>query len=194
MIIIVGLGNPGKKYQKTRHNVGFITINNLQLTIDTFSDWKFKKKFNAEISEGKIDSKKIILVKPRTFMNNSGMAVKLLTKFYAQDPKNLIIIHDDVDLILGKIKISKSHGSAGHKGVQSIIDELKTKSFIRFRIGIKPKVYTLNSKNLDKFVLKNFTKKEEEIIKQVIKTTIEGIEIAIKQGIEKAMNKFNKSR
>ncbi|HDL75137.1 MAG TPA: aminoacyl-tRNA hydrolase [bacterium] len=189
MIIIVGLGNPGKKYQKTRHNIGFIAINNLQSTIDNFSDWKFQKKFNAEISKGIINNKNVILVKPQTFMNNSGQAVKAVTNFYKT--KDLIVIHDDIDLSLGRIKISKARGSAGHNGVQSIIDILKIKNLIRLRIGIANK--TENQK-LENFVLKNFSKIEENILKEVIKKTIEAINTILKENLEKAMNRFNEPR
>ena len=171
MFLIVGLGNPGKKYEKTRHNVGFMVVDKLKL----------------------LDIKKVVLVKPQTFMNDSGKAVRALTKSYTLDPKNLIIIHDDIDLLIGKIRISKNRGAGGHKGVESIIKELKTKNFIRLRIGIKPKPYTLNPKTLDKFVLQKFNKKEKEIIEKVIEKSIEAIEMMLGQGLEKTMNKYNKN-
>jgi PTH1 family peptidyl-tRNA hydrolase len=192
MIIIVGLGNPGKKFEKTRHNLGFLVIENLKLKIKNFSYWKYEKKFKAEISQGKIRNKKVILAKPQTFMNESGKSAKLLIKSYNLEPKNLIVIHDDIDLPLGKIRISAGRGSAGHKGVQSIIDELGTKNFVRFRIGIKPTTYNLQLTTIEKFVLQKFKKNEEKILKGVIKKTIEAIEVAIKEGIEKAMSEFNK--
>ena len=190
MILIVGLGNLGKKFEKTRHSLGFRIIDEFARK-NKFLDFKLEKKFLAEISQGKIENKKIILAKPQTFMNNSGQSVKLLTKPYALDPKNLIIVHDDIDLHLGKIKIVKNRGAAGHKGVQSIIDELGTKDFIRFRIGIKPKPYTLDPKTLDMFVLQKFNKEEEKILKELIKKTCQAIEMAVKEGIEKAMQKLN---
>ena len=192
MIIIVGLGNPGKKFEKTRHNLGFLIIENLKLKIKNFSDWKYEKKFKAEISRGRIGNKKIILAKPKTFMNESGKSVKLLTRSYTLEPKNLIVIHDDIDLPLGKIKISIGRGSAGHKGVQSIIDELGTKNFVRFRIGIRPKnnkQRTIN--NVKEFVLLKFNKREKKILKEVVKRTCQAIEVAIKEGGEKAMSRFN---
>jgi PTH1 family peptidyl-tRNA hydrolase len=191
MIIIVGLGNPGKKFEKTRHNLGFLIIENLKLKIENFSDWKYEKKFKAEISRGKIGNKKIILAKPQTFMNNSGKSVKLLTRSYNLEPKNLIVVHDDIDLPLGKIRIVKNRGSAGHKGVQSIIDELGTKNFVRFRIGIKPTTYNLRLTTIEKFVLQKFNKEEEKILKGVIERTIEAIECSLKLGLEKAMQKYN---
>jgi PTH1 family peptidyl-tRNA hydrolase len=192
MGIIVGLGNPGKKFEKTRHNLGFLVIENLKLKIKNFSDWKYEKKFKAEISRGRIGNKKIILAKPKTFMNESGKSVKLLTRSYTLEPKNLIVIHDDIDLPLGKIKISIGRGSAGHKGVQSIIDELGTKNFVRFRIGIRPKnnkQRTIN--NVKEFVLLKFNKREKKILKEVVKRTCQAIEVAIKEGGEKAMSRFN---
>jgi PTH1 family peptidyl-tRNA hydrolase len=165
MILIVGLGNPGKKYEKTRHNVGFMAIDKLKL----------------------LNIKKVILAKPKTFMNESGKEVKKIIKNLKLKIKNLIVIHDDLDLLLGKIKISINRGSAGHKGVESIIKELKTKNFIRFRIGIKS-ISNLKTQN---FVLNKFTKQEEKIVKEVIKKTAEAIEFAIIYGIEKAMSKYN---
>ena len=151
MILIVGLGNLGKKYQNTRHNIGFRVIDALTKT----------------------KRRGFMLAKPQTFMNNSGKAVKTLVKFYKIKPENLWIIHDDIDLPLGKIKIAKGRGSAGHKGVQSIINELKTKDFNRLRIGICPK--TGKPKNVEKFVLQNFTKEEEKIEKEVVEETIQAI-------------------
>jgi PTH1 family peptidyl-tRNA hydrolase len=189
MILIVGLGNPGKKFQKTRHNLGFTIVNKIQAVGEKFLNWKFEKKFQAEISQGKINNQKIILAKPQIFMNNSGKSVKLIIKNYRLKIENLYVVHDDLDLPLGKIRIVKNRGSAGHKGVQSIIDQLKTKDFIRFRIGIKPK----NEKkiNREKFVLEKFKKNEEKIIKKIIKKTVEAIKFALKEGLEKAMTKYN---
>lgn len=191
MILIVGLGNPGEKYIKTRHNIGFRIINELGRK-NNFPDFKFSKRFNAEISKENLNKKRIILAKPKTFMNNSGKAAKSIINYYSLQTKNLFVVHDDIDLPLGKMKISKDRGSAGQKGVQSIINELKTKDFIRFRIGIKPTKQEIKIKNIEKFVLQKFNKDEEKIIKETIKKTAEAIEIAIKQDIEKAMNKFNK--
>ncbi len=189
MRIILGLGNPGEKFQKTRHNLGFMTIDNLQLTIDKFSDWKNIKKLQAEISKGEINSQKVLLAKPLTFMNLSGKAVKKLTYNLQLTTYNLWIIHDDIDLPLGKIRIVKNRGSAGHKGVKSIIKEIGTKNFVRFRIGIQPKFG--KSKNPEKFVLQNFNKGEEKIVKEVIKKTAEAIELSLKSGLGKAMSKYN---
>jgi len=146
MLLIVGLGNPGKKYERTRHNVGYIFIDELE------------KQNLGGFSLSKTD----------TFMNESGKAVKKLiskSKFLISN-SNLIIVHDDIDLPLGEFKIQKGRGAAGHKGVQSIIDSLGTKDFWRVRIGICPKEG--KPKNVEKFVLQKFTKDEERILGGVI--------------------------
>jgi PTH1 family peptidyl-tRNA hydrolase len=196
MKIIVGLGNPGKKFEKTKHNLGFIVLNKFSRK-NKFPKFKIKKEFLAEISEKKIGKEKIILVKPQTFMNSSGKSVKLLTRTFNLEPKNLFVIHDDLDIPFGKIKISFGRGSAGHKGVQSIIDELGAKDFVRFRIGIKPnsKFKMQNAKlkfKIQNFVLEKFNKKEEKVLKEVIKMACQAIKMAIKEGIEKTMSEFNK--
>lgn len=144
MRLIVGLGNPGEKYRKTRHNVGYMVIDELA----------------GQNPTG------FILEKPGTFMNESGKAVKRLVATLKLSADELIIVHDDIDLPLGKYKISFGRGSAGHKGVQSIIDALGTKDFQRVRMGICPK----NGKpeKVEEFVLKNFTKEEELTLKKTI--------------------------
>ncbi len=193
MVLIVGLGNPEKKYQNTRHNLGFKVIEGFQRK-NHFLCFKEKKKCLSEISEGILNNKKIILAKPQTFMNNSGKAVRLLVKEYLkkekQKLKNLWVVHDDLDLPLGKIKISFGRGSAGHKGVQSIINELKTKNFVRFRLGISP-LFSKKKKE-EKFVLENFKKSEEKIVQKMVEKTIIAIEFCLKEDIEKGMQKFNK--
>ncbi|MBI2625066.1 MAG: aminoacyl-tRNA hydrolase [Candidatus Nealsonbacteria bacterium] len=163
MILIVGLGNPGKEFFGTRHNLGFEVLDQFAKE-NEFPDFKFSKKFNADVSK----KGEIILAKPRTFMNNSGKTVKPLTTYYSLPTTNLFVVHDDLDLPLGKIKISKGRGSAGHKGVQSIIGELKTKDFVRFRIGIEKEP-----------VLEKFSKEEQNIIKDSIKNAC----LEIKKGL-----------
>jgi len=200
MILIVGLGNPGIKYKRTRHNIGFRVLDEFQRE-NNFPDFKFSrlrqgyggqaKKFNTLISEGNIGRKKVILAKPQTFMNNSGQAVKNLTIHYSLPFINLIVVHDDIDLPLGKIRISKSRGSAGHKGIESIIKELRSKNFVRIRIGIRNQ--ELRIKNIEKFVLQKFTEEEEKIIKKIIKESCSALKIILSEGLEKAMNKFNKN-
>jgi len=138
MKLIIGLGNPGKEYEKTRHNAGFLAVDKIIENFQ-FSIFNFQLKFNAEISQGIINNEKVISVKPQTFMNGSGQAVKAIADYYKIKPEDIIVIHDDLDIPLGKYKISKGKSSAGHKGVQSIIDLLGTKNFTRIRIGIGAK-------------------------------------------------------
>jgi PTH1 family peptidyl-tRNA hydrolase len=193
MKIIVGLGNPGRKFEKTRHNLGFMVLDRFARK-NKFPKFKMKKEFLATVSEKKIGKEKIILAKPQTFMNNSGLAVKrifekLRTSNIEPLTSNLWVIHDDLDIPFGKIKISFGRGSGGHKGVQSIIDEIGRKDFVRFRIGIGKKEVGIRKKE---FVLEKFSKKEEKILKKVIELICRAIEMAIKEGIEKAMGEFNK--
>jgi len=192
MILIVGLGNPEKKFDGTWHNLGQTSLNFVSQKWQkdySFSDWEKIKKTENEISKGKIKENTVILAKPLNFMNLSGKSVKKLLFYYKTTVKNLMVIHDDLDLPLGKIKIAKNRGAAGHKGVQSIISELKSKNFIRFRIGIKAGNQKI--KNPEKFVLQKFNKKESKQTEKVIKKTAQAIEIAIQEGLEKAMNQFN---
>jgi PTH1 family peptidyl-tRNA hydrolase len=158
MKMIVGLGNPKKKYEKTRHNIGFRVIDTI-----------------TKSQKSKVKSQNIIFLKPDTFMNNSGKAVQECLAYYKIPISNLIVIHDDIDLLFGDIRVSKNSSSAGHKGVQSIIDELKTKDFIRVRIGIKKKLKIQNQKlkiNTTDFVLKNFNQEEEKELKGIIKKAV----------------------
>lgn len=169
MKLIVGLGNPGQPYQKTRHNLGFMVLDEF-LKRNNFPDFKLSKKFKSKITEGILNQKKIILAEPQTFMNNSGQAVLALSHFYKIKPKDILIIQDEIDLSLGKIRLSENRSSAGHKGIQSIIEALGTKDFSRIRIGInnqKP-----DQLPTEKYVLQNFTADEKKIIAQAIEEAV----------------------
>jgi len=175
MIIILGIGNPEKKYKGTRHNLGKEIIDFLFKEWKknyNFSSWK-KKKF-CQISEGKMGKRKIILAKNLTFMNNCGLCAKELVKNRKMEMDNFIVIHDDFDIPLGKIKVSQNRSSAGHKGIESIIQFLKTKSFTRIRIGIKPSFFV--EKPLDEFVLQRFKKEDLEILEKVKQEVIKILE------------------
>ena len=176
MYLIVGLGNPGKTYEKTRHNVGFIILDNLYEKLAEYgiSKWELSKKFNAEICGATINNQKIILAKPMTFMNESGIAVQLLSHFYKLTPQDLIVIHDDKDLPLGEIKIQTDRGDAGHNGIKSIIEHLGTKNFQRIRVGIASD----NPKKMSdtaKFVLDKFAFSERKKVSEVIEQATEEI-------------------
>lgn len=188
-IIIVGLGNPEKKYIYTRHNIGFRIVDEFR-KINNFPEFKLSKKFNSLTSEGFINDEKVILVKPQTFMNKSGKAVKSLLGFYKTTKTVLVVIHDDVDLPLEKIRIIKNRGAAGHKGVESIVKEIGTKNFIRIRIGIQSEKE--KPRNTEQFVIQKFKKEEKESIKKIIERAVRTIELILRKGEEKAMNEYNK--
>jgi len=194
MFLIVGLGNPGKKYQNTRHNIGSQAVDeiatNFQFSPALLQKGGVQTIFNAKISKGTLNNQRIILVKPQTFMNESGKTVKKLIQKLNVKSQNLVVVHDDIDLPLGKIRIVKNRGAGGHKGVESIIKGLGTKNFVRFRVGIMPK--SGKPKNPERFVLQKFNKEEKEIIEKAIKNTAEAIKFFLEEGLEKATNKFNK--
>lgn len=150
-----------------------------------------ERKFNSLVSKGVFNDKEIILVLPETFMNKSGQALKKILSYYKIRTANLIVVHDDADLEKGELRISKDRGTAGHKGLDSIVGVLKTRNFVRIRIGVRPKNYIPGSKSLNRFVLKKFTKPEEKIVAEVIKKVNEAIETILKEETEKAMSKFN---
>jgi len=185
MKLVVGLGNPGEEYKNTRHNIGFEIVDNI-----TEAAWKLNKKFNAEISEEKIGREKIIFLKPQTFMNNSGRAVAAAACFYKIKPADILVIHDDIDLPLGKIRIKKDGSSGGHRGVQSIVEALGTENFIRLKIGVAPET---RPKNFDaaNFVLKKFGKAEEKTLREANKKATEVAALILSEDIGRAMNLFN---
>lgn len=181
MRLLVGLGNPNTQYQNNRHNIGFQTIDFFVKFLENegeFSGWKKEGRMESAVGKGKYQTHQFILAKPDTFMNNSGRAVKALLKKYKLAPERLVIIHDDIDIVIGSYKYAKNRGSAGHRGVQSIIDALGTKNFARIRIGIQPERGKPEDTNA--FVMKNLTNAEikktspviEEIVQKFVSQTI----------------------
>lgn len=188
MKIIVGLGNPGKKYKDAFHNVGFRAVDAFCNKNRIESDFKENKKFVAEVLETELNSEKIIFAKPLTFMNKSGEAVSKIINFYKNSLQNLTVLHDDLDIELGKIKVSFARGAAGHRGIESIIQHLGTNEFNRIRIGIKkenlkmtPEMYVLSSPGFfEKRKLKKGTEKAVFTLQEILEKSIEA-----------AMAKFN---
>jgi peptidyl-tRNA hydrolase, PTH1 family len=167
-VLIAGLGNPGKEYEKTRHNAGFMFVDYFFEKFRNkfgFSDWKLDKKLKSKVSIGKIKDEKIILLKPQTFMNLSGVAVAATRKYYKVKLENLIVAHDEIDLPLGKYRLSKNASSAGHNGVQDIIEKLGTKEFARLRIGIENRGEI--KFETEKYVLGRFTVAEMKTLSKV---------------------------
>jgi len=182
--LILGLGNPGKEYEGTRHNCGrdaavyFAKKQN-------FPEFKHDKKSNSLISKNKL-----LIALPETFMNKSGAAALKLIK-PKKDLKDLVVLHDDLDLPLGRFKISYGKNSGGHKGVESIMRALKTKNFVRVRIGISPKRKP-DHKEIMKFIIGKFRLSEIEVLKKVFKKISEALEVMASDSVEKAMSEFNK--
>jgi len=179
-ILIAGLGNPGKEYEKTRHNAGFMFADYFREKLRDkfgFSEWKLDKKLKSEISLGKCCGKKIILLKPQTFMNLSGEAVSAAKKYYKVKFEDIIVAHDDIDFELGKFKISKNSSSAGHNGVQNIIDLIGTKNFTRIRIGVdnrgERKIAT------EKYILGKLTAAEIKAVKKVLEEINKSLSIPL---------------
>lgn len=168
MKIIIGLGNPGIEYENTRHNLGFAALDALAKEWN-FPGFKENKKFLALLSEGTVSGEKIILAKPETFMNASGGAVAKLANFHKCASKDLLIIHDELDLPWGEVRLARNRGSAGHKGVESVITALGTKDFWRIRIGIAKDV----TGEAEKFVLEKIPKNELALAPQIMKKAVE---------------------
>lgn len=162
MKLIVGLGNPLKKFQLTRHNLGFFILDEYQKT-QNFSPWLKNKKYLGEISQNK--NNQVILLKPQTFMNLSGKAVKKVLKTFKISPQNLLVIHDDTDLAISCYKLQFGRGAAGHLGIVSIIKSLQTKNFWRLRVGVRP-MKEKERKKAKELVLKKFSLEELELIKK----------------------------
>jgi len=195
MYYIVGLGNHGEKYQNTRHNVGWIVCDYIREKAG-FSSLAPDNAMSGRVTEGRIGDTAVRMLYPDTFMNHSGAAV---AKFVPRsDIENLIVIHDDVDLPLGEIKLGKGRGDGGNNGVKSIIEKLATKEFIRIRIGIAPRSFWTGEVKrpkgggpLEKFVLKPFTHGEAEKLKDVKERAYLALAEIIQSDLTTAMNKFN---
>jgi len=193
--IIVGLGNPGDEYEKTRHNLGRMILESFRKKYD-FPVWVQNKKSRGLLSEGKIGKEKIILLEPETFMNKSGLSVRSFITSKKKAEK-LIVVYDDLDLPMGLFKISFNKGTGGHKGLESVAKNVKTKEFIRVRIGISqitPTGKLRKPKGEDKilnYLMGNLNKKDLEIIKKIKPKIIKSLETVISEGRQKAMNLFN---
>lgn len=190
MIAIIGLGNPGSEYENTRHNAGFMALNEFASEFSA-PEFKQEKKFNASISTITIRSEKIILVKPNTFMNLSGEAVQSLMQFYKISPENVWVIYDDIDLPLGEIRIRKTGSPGTHNGMKSIVQHIG-KNFPRIRIGIESRGVTApEQQETSSFVLSPFLKGEQSFMKKTLQKTTKAIKTALEEGTEAAMNQFN---
>jgi PTH1 family peptidyl-tRNA hydrolase len=192
---LVGLGNPGGEYARTRHNAGRMALELLHKKYD-FPDWRLDKKASALVSSHEIEGHKVSLVLPETFMNKSGSAVgKFVTSVKAAE--RMVVVHDELDLPLGKIKIVFGRGAGGHKGVESIMRAIKTKNFARIRIGVSPHTPAGKIRKVQgdddvvDFVVGGFKPKEQDELKKVLKTVEKALVTIVTDGHERAMGEFN---
>ena len=185
MWLLVGLGNPGDEYANTRHNVGFQVADELarrhRLSFG-------RTKFRAAAATGAIDGTRVVLLKPRTFMNDSGWAVRRAADFYQVEPPRVFVLYDDLDLPLGKLRIRESGSAGGHNGVRSIIDHLHSDAFPRLKVGIgRP----YRERGAVDHVLAPFTAEERPVIEESIGRAADAVELALKEDVRAAMNRFN---
>ena len=185
--LIVGLGNPGIKYENTRHNVGFLAVDRLA------KSWQIHlsetKKFQGFFGEGTSPVGKIRLLKPTTYMNNSGQAIRAVVDWYKLPPESVMVIYDDMDLPVGRLRIRLSGSAGGQNGMKSAIAHLGTQDFPRLRIGIGSA--KLSEKDAVSHVLGSFAPSEKSAIEEVLDLTVNAIELSLKQGVEKAMSLYN---
>ena len=186
MKIIVGLGNPGIPYRMTRHNTGFQVVDRLAKV----SHIPIRvKRFKSLYGKGRIDSHQVILVKPMTFMNRSGEAVKKVTDFFHLGMDDLVVIHDDLDLALGRIRFKQKGGDGGHQGVRSIIENMRGNNFLRLKVGIgRPPV----GMDPAEYVLEVFDEAERSCLNEVLSRSAESLRVVLLEGLQKAMNQFQK--
>jgi PTH1 family peptidyl-tRNA hydrolase len=190
MKLIIGLGNPGRFYADNRHNIGFMCLSRFAKTHKiTFN----AKQGNARVGIGEVPGEKVVLAKPQTFVNLSGESVTRLLRRYGVTPDNLIVVHDDLDLPLGKIRIRKGSGSGGHRGISSIITELGNQEFTRIRIGIgRPQDETeARDEAVKDYVLGDFTAEEAPMVNDVISRVDEALLCLIAEELHTCMNRFN---
>lgn len=187
MFIIVGLGNPTKEYENTRHNIGFDTIDAIA---DKYNINVMELKHKAKIGKGYINGEKAILAKPLTFMNSSGESVRAIIDYYKAEPEtDLIVISDDISLPPGQIRIRKRGSAGGHNGLKNIIQHLGGENFQRIRMGVgeKPKEYDL----ID-WVLGHFNKEDRKAVDEAIRKAVQAVEMILEDGADAAMNEFNR--
>ncbi|MBS6105673.1 MULTISPECIES: aminoacyl-tRNA hydrolase [Anaerococcus] len=185
MYFIVGLGNPGLQYENTRHNVGFLTIDYLA---EKHNINVKKLKHKALYGQGEISDQKVMLIKPQTYMNNSGESVRDFKNFYKFDDDKLIVILDDIDIDFGKIRIKKKGSAGTHNGMKSIIYQTQTDKFPRIKISVGQKPEYMDLAN---FVLSGFNGKDVDIVREEIIMAADAIEMMLETNIDKAMNKYN---
>ena len=184
--LIVGLGNPGMQYEHTRHNIGFMTVDKLAEE----NNFNFNKnKFEAQIGEFGIGDKRILVIKPQTYMNNSGRSVEKVASFYKINPENIIVIQDDISLDVGKLRMRRKGSHGGHNGMRDIIELLGTDNIMRVKMGVGAKPHP--DYDLASWVLGKFPKEQEKDLESGIDRGVKAIKEIVLRGIDSAMNKYN---
>ncbi len=183
--LVVGLGNPGDAYAQTRHNAGFMVADELAGKFDINFD---KRKFDTVFGRGKIEQEPVVLAKPMAFMNRSGPPVKMLADFFKIPSEAVLVIHDDIDLAFGRLKIKEKGGHAGHNGVRSLIDAFGRDDFARLRIGVGRSGFDIS---VSDHVLSKFTAPEKETLDQIIATARDAVVTILCKGTKAGMNQFN---
>jgi PTH1 family peptidyl-tRNA hydrolase len=183
--LIAGLGNPGPRYKNTRHNIGFKVIN---LWGDDLNVQLSGRRFQSRNALTRFEGKRIFLVRPLTYMNRSGESIRACVDYYGIQTENVLVVHDDLDLPVGKIKVAKNGGAGGHKGVMSLVQHLGTKNFPRVKVGIDRPRYR---ESVENFVLNPFYKDERETVEEVIRMAVQACGLFVREGVESAMNVIN---
>jgi len=186
--IIFGLGNPGVRYRKTRHNIGFQIVDRLA---EKYHIRLSSKRFKSLYGKGWIDVKEVILAKPMTYMNQSGEAVREALDFFRLSVEDLIIVHDDLDLPFGRLRFKRKGGDGGHQGVRSITESLNQNNFLRLKVGIGRPPEGMDP---SEYVLSPFDEIEQSKLEEVISRGVESIEVLLREGLERAMNQFQKKQ
>jgi peptidyl-tRNA hydrolase, PTH1 family len=186
--LVVGLGNPGKTYSKTRHNAGFMVVDKIS---DDFSIALEKRKFDARFGIGAVNDVKIVLAKPMAYMNRSGPQIQKIAGYFRILCEDILVVHDDIDLVFGRLKIKEKGGDGGHRGVRSIIDAFGGGDFTRLRIGVgRPDA----ERGASDYVLGKFSLEERKVLSQIITTAKDAIVTILCKGTKEGMNRFNDKR
>jgi len=185
LILIAGLGNPGREYRNTRHNIGFRAIEAWAASLGVAMG---SRRFHSRTGKAVIEGKGTILLCPETFMNRSGMAVRACAEYYDVEPSDILVVHDDIDLPLGRLRVARNGGAGGHKGILSIIEHMGTSQFARVRVGVgRP----ATPQPVESFVLSPMGREEEPIIEEVVQLAVRACELFVSRGLEQAMSEVN---
>ncbi len=185
MWLIIGLGNPGPRYASTRHNVGFMVLERVARAAGCVLQ---RRRFEAVTDAGRLGGERVFLAAPQTYMNLSGRSVERALRFYGQDPSSLLVIHDDVDLPFGRLKVKQGGGHGGHRGVRSIIEAIGSADFVRVRVGIGRPPGPMDTSD---YVLAPFDPEEREVLDDILDAAADAVRVVVEQGVATAMNRFN---